>query len=80
MSVSPLPTRRQDMDFFEALKQVNDGNLITKLEWNDSGTYAFIKEGMLSIHFSNGVDHAWLIRDADMAGEDYVLVDPPSVS
>ena len=89
---SPLPVRHQHMDFYEALKQINDGQLITKLEWNDPGTYGFLKNGLLMMHFSAASthecgdgdkctsDHAWLLRDADIAGEDYVIAEPVKAS
>jgi hypothetical protein len=86
MSVSPLPVRRSDMDFYEALKQINDGKCVTKLEWNDEGVYALLHNGHLVIHHNQSqlcpnpcTDHpyhTWILRDADMAGEDYVIVEP----
>ena len=61
------------MNFFDALKAVLAGSLITKGEWEDPNFYGLLKNGRLTI-FLNGRDYDWIITEADMLGEDWIVI------
>jgi hypothetical protein len=63
------------MDFFDALREISNGNVITKMEWgDDSKFFCFLKDTLLMIHNETG-DHTWTISEGDMRGTDYVVVE-----
>ena len=80
MSSSPTAASagrtRDTMEFSEALKQVVDGELVTKLEWNDPETYLLLQADILHIRKSDGSVHVLKVSAGDIAGDDYVIVTP----
>lgn len=75
---SPLPQNtlvsQVLSDFFSALKSVNDGRRITKLEWTNEDVYGLLRNGILQLHKADGVFYAWTISDGDMAGQDWYVI------
>lgn len=61
------------MDFMAALKVVIDGGRVTRLEWDNQGTYMFLWGGFLSIH-QDGKTSRLLVSDGDLLGTDWVKV------
>ena len=80
-SQSPLPSRAKvtkHMTFMEGLVDIIAGKKITKLEWEDPGTYVFLHNESLCIHHSKeGTDihHSLIVSKGDLMGEDWVLVE-----
>lgn len=78
VSQSPVPTPKPDvktLTFPEAIIAVIDGKNITKLEWNDKKVIAYLgTNGYLMINLPNEVA-SWKLRDADLKGVDYVVVE-----
>ena len=76
-SFSPTPQKKLDvegtMTFPEALAEVIKGKHITKLEWDDEGTYLYLQD-TLCIHFSNSKDTPLIVSDGDMIGMDWIVV------
>ena len=64
------------MDFTAAISRVMDGECITKQEWMD-GTYAKMRDGFLVLNIA-GEWKAWIISEADMEGDDWVVLTIPS--
>jgi hypothetical protein len=64
----------KDMTFYEALKVVADGGIITKREWNDKELHAMIINEKLHLKGKDGLFHPWIIRDCDMVGEDWIKI------
>ena len=65
-------TKREEMDFFAALRATHDGKRVTRLAWANSD-YGFMHDGWLSIS-RNGTMHTWLVHETDMTAEDWVIV------
>ena len=61
-----------ELNLFDALKLVNQGKKITKLEWNNSNTYCWL-DNTLKIHIKDK-DLDWVLSDGDMAGDDWVVL------
>jgi hypothetical protein len=71
-SVKDMPQEVGSLNFYDAIKEIVNGKKVTKLEWaNDD--YVFMKAEILHIH-RDGADHRWIISEADIVGEDYVLL------
>ena len=72
-SVKDMPQEVGSINFYDAIKEIVNGKRVTKLEWaNDD--YCFMRAEILHIH-TKGQDHRWVISEADIVGEDWVLVD-----
>ena len=75
-SPTPISVPKVDkgqMSFPDAMKEVIKGNRVTKLEWNDEGTYLYL-QGHLRIRFSDDRDTDLIISDGDMIGLDWVVI------
>ena len=76
-SHSPTPTKvvkKVNLDFYEALKELNQGSSITKLEWGNRNIYGLLKDGRVMLHKSDNRYYDWIISDGDLAGDDWELV------
>ena len=79
VATSPLPKKIEVKDespmltFPQAMEAVIDGKKVTKKEWDDVDSYVILKDGFLIIHL-NGKDHKWEVREVDMVGEDYIIL------
>lgn len=71
---SPKPIKPTKLDFFDALRAVYTGMAIIKLSWSDKNTYLQLREARLKIHDDKGW-HDLIISEADMAGDDWVIID-----
>ena len=69
-----LRTTPEGMSFAEAIGDVIDGSRITKAEWDDPNIYLQLKGEYLVIHKDDG-DHAILLREADLIGTDWIVLD-----
>ncbi len=83
LQMSPLPKLTpyattkipKVIDFYAALKEVEKGKKITKAEWGTESIYGYLKGEILTLHKSDGQDFHWIIRDADMLGDDWKVID-----
>jgi hypothetical protein len=57
--------------FFEAMEAVAIGKRITKEDWKNAR--AFMEKNQLTIEI-NGKKHGWIISQADLDGEDYIVI------
>ena len=62
------------MDFYHALKLAVEGSKIHKLEWQDKGHYGFFQGEQLMLHKPDDTIHTWIVRDADVLGEDWITI------
>jgi hypothetical protein len=67
-------TPKITMSFPGAIQRVVDGDKITKLEWGDPSLYIFLGEGFLRIRKVDGTKPQLLVSEADMLGNDWVVV------
>ncbi len=82
-SASPKSRTKKpkQLDFFEALREVSLNKCITKLEWNEPNCYLKLVDGRLVIYKPDTkLFHPLIVSDGDMAGEDWIVIDPTSTS
>jgi len=72
MNQSPLS--RTVMNFSDALREVIKGKKITKLEWGNQNIYIFLHNEHLKIMKLDGKMYDLIVSEADLLGEDWVLV------
>lgn len=74
----PTPSQRkkapEEIDFYEAIKQILDGQKVTRLEWNNPTICFLLHNSTLSHVLESGKIDTLIVRDADMIGTDYVVV------
>lgn len=61
------------MNFFDALKQLFQGKLITKKEWGDPAIYCLLRNGRATICLDHS-DKDWIITEADTIGDDWYVL------
>lgn len=74
-TTSPVITKGTavQMDFFEAMRKISEGLIVSRLSWDSNEEYCLMKTGLLHIH-TKGALHQWLISDGDMSGVDWVVL------
>lgn len=72
--MSPTPPKIKEMDFPDALKEVIAGKKITKLEWCNKEVYGVLEDGFLMLWKDDGKKYQWIISEADLKGEDFVVI------
>lgn len=86
LQTSPIPPQPSDpirgkvlCDFYTALKAVEKGSRITRVEWQDANVYGFLKSEMLHIHrkvdHNDLLDHVWKVNLGDMVADDWIILD-----
>ena len=69
----PVKTKKQ-LNFSEALEQILLGKSVTKKEWGDKKYHVLLAEEHLRLHKPDGKYYDWILTEADMRGDDYVLL------
>lgn len=74
-ALSPKVNRTNaKMDFFDALKAIQDSKSVARLEWED-GYYCLMQDSRLHLHKpETGKIHPWIIHELDMTGTDWVII------
>lgn len=67
------PSKLKELSFYEALKELSDGKVIKKLEW-DEGYYGILKDNKVQLYKPDGKFYDWIISESDLIGEDYVII------
>ena len=73
--VSPTPKKVVEMDFPTAIQKVIEGEKITKLEWHNKFIYGELRDDFLMLKKEDNKFHPWLLSEADMRGEDWVIIE-----
>lgn len=78
VATSPLPKKIEVKDedtltFPQAIEAIIDGKKATRKEWEDIDSYGIMKDGFLIIH-RDGKDFQWLVSEADMVANDYIII------
>lgn len=74
---SPSPRTAKtdgDMDFFDALRRVKDGALVTRRAWEDENVYVSMVGKDLMIKLADGKHYYLIVTDGDMDGEDWRVI------
>jgi hypothetical protein len=61
-------------DFPEAMRQVINGQKITKTEWGDNEYYGCLHEGRLKLHKPDGIFYPWILSEGDLVGTDWLVL------
>jgi hypothetical protein len=70
----PEEKREQTMSFFDALRQLSLGAVITSLSWGDESLYGYLgTDGRVMLHLADGI-HTWIVTDKDFALNDWVAI------
>ena len=76
VQLTPTPkiqNKPMTMSFFDAIKAIQNGNSVRRIEWNNLD-YCFMgKDEFLSI-YTKGKIHQWLINLGDIEGNDWMIV------
>lgn len=73
-SPKPPKVEPKEMDFADALTQVLMGKSITKKEWGNIQIYGILDNEILRLHKSDGKLYDWIISEADLRGDDWVVI------
>lgn len=74
---SPIPLKRPNMGFPEAIQAVLTGKRITRAIWGDRDAYGLLYGGLLVLHKTGEAEgryHGWLVSDGDLFGTDWVVL------
>lgn len=74
-NMTPVPLKKDGpvtMNFFDALKQISVGKIISRISWNNTD-YCLLKNGWLTIYTKNSF-HSWLVSDGDIDGNDWIVL------
>ena len=86
-SQSPIILKKAEptMTFPQAMEKVIEGKSITRLEWGDKQSYAFLSELTNMLMINNTVEdpqknvkkglHTWIVCEGDMKAADWVVVE-----
>lgn len=69
-----IPKIDEELGFSSAIAEILNGNKITKLEWDDEQYYVFLHEGTLKLHKPDEQLCEWILSEADLTGEDYIII------
>lgn len=74
VTISPNGDRSAIMDFYSALRLVEQGHNVARASWGNSD-YCTMHDGKLYIYRETTNQlHPWIINDGDMAGLDWEAV------
>ena len=66
--------KKEDLDFYEALKAIMTGKSVTKVEWGNRNIYGILKDTHLMLHKSDNRYYDWILSDGDIYGEDFIIL------
>jgi len=74
---SPIPQtvkqNKVEMPFHDAVRCMIEGAKVTRVGWENTEEYGYIKDGFVMIH-TKGKDHRWIISDGDYLAGDWILI------
>jgi hypothetical protein len=65
---------KNELTFPDAMREVINGNRITRLEWNDENVFCLLRDTFLMIYINNQF-HTWKINDGDLLATDWVVLE-----
>jgi len=76
--MSPVPEyvetkHPNEMSFFDAMREIQNGRRVTRREWNTNNTFGLLRADTLHICLE-GAYHKWIITSGDIAGIDWVVL------
>lgn len=73
---SPKPPKQEkgNLNFSQAIEEVLKGRSITKLEWGDKQYFGILKNEKLMLHKPDSKFYDWVLSEADMRGDDFVII------
>jgi hypothetical protein len=61
------------MDFFDALKKVNEGQIVTRELWDDPMVHFKMHKGQLVVRLDDGLNHPLIVSQEDLDADDYFV-------
>ena len=75
MSSTESPNNKtKQLNFSEAMTEILAGKSVTKLEWDDKDYYGILADNRLRLHKPDGQLYDWILSEADLKGEDFVVL------
>lgn len=81
ITMSPLPPKEAQvekeslgMDFPSAIREIINGNKVTRLDWEDRRYYGFLNGEYLSLHKPDEKNYQWIVNDGDLLGTDWIVI------
>lgn len=81
MPTSPVPGGKKTvaskeifLDFPSAIKEVTQGKKVSRKEWGSKEEHMYINKGGWLCLFTGGEEHTFHIRDVDLKGTDYFVI------
>lgn len=62
------------LSFSQAIEQVAQGKMISRLEWDNTAFYGVLKDGQLMLHKPDNKFYQWIISDGDILGDDWFVL------
>jgi len=66
---------KKEMDFPDAIREITNGKLLTRKEWNNPNICILLKDNKLKIILADRTFHDLIVSDGDMLGTDWVIVE-----
>lgn len=63
------------ISFYDALKEIMNGKRVTKKEWNNQDIQMLMLNNTVNIRKEDGSIVPLLIRDIDIVGQDWIVVE-----
>lgn len=76
---TPTPKTHKTMNFVQVLAAVITGAKATKLDWNNPQVYMVLRQGFLQIYRDDRRFYNLILSEADLIGEDWVLLDSSAI-
>lgn len=65
--------KKTQLDFFDALKKINEGQIVTCELWDNPMIHMKMHKGQLVIRLEDGLDHPLIISQEDLDSDDYFV-------
>lgn len=63
------------MNFYTALRLLNNGAKITRLEWGNPAIYGVLRDSKVMLHKTDLRFYDWIISDGDLQADDWIVSD-----
>ena len=65
--------KKTQLDFFDALRKVNEGQIVTRELWDDPMVHMKMHKGQLVVRLDDGLNHPLIVSQEDLDADDYFV-------
>ena len=65
--------KKTQLDFFDALRKVNEGQIVTRELWDNPMVHMKMHKGQLVVRLEDGLDHPLIVSQEDLDADDYFV-------